>query len=384
MLVILAFFIGFLPMGVLLGFNFVYLFTFLSVLSLMVKFFLLGGKIRIKVVFLFLILLLFLLFNLKYSIAENDFEYIRNQFNLMVFFFLMMTVFLIEPTNSNGLIGKSIVFGYISLTILKLFFIMLMAFSFISIVEFQNLNLKLFGYIPVMQIITGSFVRVQYITDILVIPVMYCYLNNKILKLHNTTNRLLIGIILFCGLIFTFSRYLFLAVFIIIFLYLLFKIKKIKYHHVLVFSIILFCFVFSFYEVIFDFINTRFFSEANNLSDNIRNTQITKIINEIILYPLTGHGIGYYINDYIRSSSTPYSYEAQWLALTMQLGLIGSIYLGFYFLALSFDFSFKKSHKKINVLCILILVLFASFTNPLLFSLGSVGSLLILRELNYE
>ena len=383
MLVILAFFIGFLPMGVLLGFNFVYLFTVLSALSLIVRFFLLGGKIRVKVVFLFLLLLLLLLLNLKYSITENNVEYVRNQFNLIVFFFLIMTVFLIEPTILNGLIGKAVIFGYISLTALKLFFIMLVAFSFISILEFQNLNFKFFGYVPVMQIITGSFVRVQYITDILIIPVMYCYLNNKILKLKNT-NRILIGIILFGGLIFTFSRYLFLAIFIIIFLNLLFKIKKIKLHQVFVFSIIFFCFIFSFYEMIFDFINTRFFSDANNLSDNIRNTQITKIINEISLYPLTGHGIGYYINDYIRSSSTPYSYEAQWLALTMQVGLIGSIYLGFYFLALSFDFSFKKSHNKMNVLYIFILVLFASFTNPLLFSLGSVGSLLILRELNYE
>jgi hypothetical protein len=70
-------------------------------------------------------------------------------------------------------------------------------------------------------------------------------------------------------------------------------------------------------------IEARFLSEANLGGDDVRVEQSTVLFQEFLHTPVLGKGLGSYAPDLVRSESAPYSYENQWLALAMQLGICG-------------------------------------------------------------
>ena len=83
-------------------------------------------------------------------------------------------------------------------------------------------------------------------------------------------------------------------------------------------------------------IQTRFFSNSSTASDQIRSDQIAKLTEGFLESPIIGHGTGTYIQDFTRSETTPFSYEAEYLSFLYQFGIlgfvliIGTTVLGFY------------------------------------------------------
>lgn len=70
-------------------------------------------------------------------------------------------------------------------------------------------------------------------------------------------------------------------------------------------------------------IERRLFSEASYDSDSTRIEQIQALMDSFSLYPILGKGMGSYVDEMIRDPIHRHSYEVQWVAFLMQLGLIG-------------------------------------------------------------
>lgn len=128
----------------------------------------------------------------------------------------------------------------------------------------------------------------------------------------------------------------------------------------------------------FQSLTDRFTGEGSTNSDETRIEQIAELTGQIQLAPYFGYGLGASVPGYLRSQTLPYSYEVQWYALVMQVGLVGVSWLLATILLMVLS---SASDRRAAVCMSLILVLWAlaGFTNPSLTSLGSgVGMALLI------
>ena len=70
-------------------------------------------------------------------------------------------------------------------------------------------------------------------------------------------------------------------------------------------------------------IEFRFFSSFAAESDDVRQMQMRELMKGIKESPVIGHGFGSYIENFIRSSSLPFSYEIEYLSFVYQMGILG-------------------------------------------------------------
>jgi len=125
-------------------------------------------------------------------------------------------------------------------------------------------------------------------------------------------------------------------------------------------------------EAIFTIIHRRFFSNDNYYSDLTRVQQIEALMEQYYEAPYLGQGLGGYVKNMIRDGGLTYSYEVQWVAFLMQLGLFGLtlllipvFYISSKFILCSFD------RVKWSFFGMFLIWLFSGFTNPFLISLAS-------------
>ncbi|WP_394985661.1 hypothetical protein [Cellvibrio sp.] len=69
--------------------------------------------------------------------------------------------------------------------------------------------------------------------------------------------------------------------------------------------------------------NIKLVASYNDLNATIRNNQIQILADQIALSPWLGHGLGYVVKDCIRSSQQPWRFEMTYLAMAMDIGLLG-------------------------------------------------------------
>jgi hypothetical protein len=77
------------------------------------------------------------------------------------------------------------------------------------------------------------------------------------------------------------------------------------------------------FDVLSPVLTTRFSSDQTSDSDLTRIEQSRALLDEIETRPIFGKGIGQHAHDLIRSEQNLYSYELQWMSLTMQMGIVG-------------------------------------------------------------
>jgi hypothetical protein len=119
----------------------------------------------------------------------------------------------------------------------------------------------------------------------------------------------------------------------------------------------------------FDALVARFTSPAVEASDAARVIQIDALLREIARGPLLGRGLGAYAPDVIQRASEPYSYEVQWLAILLQLGVLGTSLLLVPLLGLVVSAARVPDARAATVLmCMTGLWLVSGFTNPYLIS----------------
>lgn len=120
-----------------------------------------------------------------------------------------------------------------------------------------------------------------------------------------------------------------------------------------------------FFKEIVAFIEVRFFSHQNQISDEVRFNQAAVLLDFYKTAPILGHGLGAYTENLIRSPSVPFSYEQQILSLLPKLGLIGASVA---FCYVSYLFWRLLYIRQFYTFVFLALFLVASLFNPYLFS----------------
>jgi hypothetical protein len=119
-------------------------------------------------------------------------------------------------------------------------------------------------------------------------------------------------------------------------------------------------------------LDSRFFSSETVQSDQIRRIQVQALTEALEDMPFLGGGLGSYAKNSIRDTQQPHSYEVQWVALLMQMGVFGWLVL-FALCALIAQTYLTASLDRITLsfFCLYVMWLLGGFTNPFLLSLNS-------------
>lgn len=98
-------------------------------------------------------------------------------------------------------------------------------------------------------------------------------------------------------------------------------------------------------EDLFQSVSNTFLSafDISTSSGDTRVTQVSMLINEWKSSPIFGHGLNSYVEEYTRSSTTPWSYEMVYIAMLSQTGIVGVILFLF-----TVIFVIKKIYKRIK------------------------------------
>lgn len=226
---------------------------------------------------------------------------------------------------------------------------------------------ELFGFDTVTSDIGFGLQRLQFPSDILVPMLVACYQGGKT-KVKD--GFLLLSAI--CVILLSFSRFLFGFYLLCTFVRAIW-IRKADFITMLNVAITVIC-----AAVFFNSLLLRFAGASTDASDQVRVDQIHYLKIGIQHFPLLGTGIGSEAHDYLRSEKTPYFYEAQWYATTMQLGFIGV----FWYAANLLLAVYIPLRANIVPFSLIFAAWVASgFTNPFLTALGSAFglSLLLIR-----
>lgn len=124
-------------------------------------------------------------------------------------------------------------------------------------------------------------------------------------------------------------------------------------------------FIALFFQEIRQFIEIRFFSSQNAISDETRINQIAALFDFFLEAPFLGHGLGAYTDKVIRSSISPFSYELQLLSMLPKFGLLGCVIVISYIGYLFYRFICRRQYFSALYLFVFLI---ASLFNPYLFS----------------
>lgn len=121
--------------------------------------------------------------------------------------------------------------------------------------------------------------------------------------------------------------------------------------------------------------------EGAAVSNTIKLVQISKLLGKWKGSPIIGYGYGSYVPDYLRSKEAPFSYEMQFFALLMKIGVLGMA-IWIFFFVMQFIYILKNNRKSfdhiISWLFLLISIVICVQTNPLLISFTGMSVILFL------
>lgn len=208
--------------------------------------------------------------------------------------------------------------------------------------------------------------RLQFPSDIILIFLIACYVGGR-----NKAIDLLLMLAVTVSIFLSFSRYLFAAFVLCIILrsYRAGKFDTVSRTATVLGVGILLLFSANLAE--------RFSGEGTSTSDDTRTVQVQALTSVIVRHLTFGTGIGSSVNGFTRSNTLPFSYEVEWYAMAMQLGLFGLLwFIGNLIAPLLSSMKFAK--KKAFVVLVFLIWAFAGFTNPYITSLGSAFGFCIL------
>ncbi len=194
---------------------------------------------------------------------------------------------------------------------------------------------KFFDTIPITLEIVPGLIRIQTINDV-VSPFIIYYLLKEYHRFRKY-NYIYISIFLL-SLLFAYSRALWILTLFILMIYAFTSIgQRVKYKAInYIFSFILIMPILAYTGS--DLLSSRFSNQISASSDTTRVTQSTELYNKFSESVVFGHGLGAYVANIIRDEKEPFSYETQWLALLMQIGVLGvslivtAVFFGFFYL----------------------------------------------------
>jgi hypothetical protein len=324
-------------------------------------------KLSYVISFLFIITLL-LFWSLVFIInGFSDLSILSGE--LKDFFVTIVIVFISYFLLINNIIGfddiiYTIVYAVFLLITISTLLIILIVYFGLSFESTFGFIKNLFDVYMMTFDITDNLKRVQ-LPNYIVIPfVVYFIFYSDELNIHFPHYIKYLFILFSLFVIFlTFSRFIWAATLVFIITALLCKRRIFILLLILLGFLILFYYEHSFLTGV---IQSRFFSKAVELSDNIRTLQFDSLINSFYDHYLIGNGIGSYARDYVRGEKYPYSYELQWISFLMKFGVIGMVILLLYILLfLKLCLTNVNRHKGYLLIGITLYFL-GGFTNPYL------------------
>lgn len=224
-----------------------------------------------------------------------------------------------------------------------------------------------------LSIIDGWVTRIGTIVDVLPLSIFpFVYLCS------NREKRIfcIIGVVLYSFV--NFSRvYILQTIFFILLLQIPSQYKEIKIKTICI-AIIIVCFaslgIGMAWDGVSDILYGRFLGDNAESSDYDRLIQFAFLVEGVQDSILWGHGLGSYIQGYVRSVDTPFLYELEYLALAYQTGILGLIYIFMTFVMIIKEFTLKGLNMRVKLLVIfnLVFLLLRPLTNPMLFASSSM------------
>lgn len=255
---------------------------------------------------------------------------------------------------------RPIVYGIVALAVMK---IALIAVTLVLKIDPIQLLGNVFGDDA---LVGGSIAfglsRIEFSSDILGSFVLFALLCPSVsgVRFRRTAIVFFALVLLVSGLL-AFARYIWFLEGFAIFAATIIE-RRIKLLVLAAFAMI--CVAYFYYQELQPVFEQRFFSDQVSDSDLIRMEQSKALVNAIETHPIIGKGLGAHVNAVIRNSEDQYSYELQWLSLTMQFGFAGIVAIFLMIAASARDLLASHHPAKLWLLAMFILWLCSGWTNP--------------------
>jgi len=223
--------------------------------------------------------------------------------------------------------------------------------------------------------------RIGFPADILLPLATFAVLAPSISGMRSTkiVKSILAGILLLSALL-AYSRYNWmLCIVALIFAAIVENVRK----RSIIVVLVLLASLFSFNEAASAIAQARFASNASTVSDEIRAEQFKQLVSAFEDHPFLGIGLGGHVQ-IIRSFTRTYSYELQWIALLMQVGITGTVCILLLIAASAYDLFAARHPAKLWLFLLFVLYLGAAFTNPNLTTSFAGGAFLLFMMFFYR
>lgn len=289
---------------------------------------------------------------------------------MITFLFPLIAFHLLSKNSITPVkIYKVILYSMVFISIAKVFLLVYSAVTGLGFIDITFLLAKYF-HTQIMTMKIAPFIyRFELPSDLAAPLALFILLLGNRLNIDlriSRTIKIVYAVLIVFSIFISYSRYVWaMAVVVVIIAFVLSR-KIRKYSSLLMISFLLSAI---FYHPYLHSLENRFFSHAVSVSDNIRLHELPYLLRYFESSPIFGHGLGAYVPSLIRDPINKYSYEIQWIALLMQIGIIGVTMVCAALFLIVYPFISRGVNKiKIALVILLALWLSASFFNPYLTS----------------
>lgn len=295
----------------------------------------------------------------------SQFKAIMITFLFPLIAFHLLSKNLITPVK----IYKVILYSMVFISIAKVFLLVYSAVTGLGFIDITFLVAKYF-HTQIMTMKISPFIyRFQLPADLAAPLALFILLIGNRLNIDlkiNSIMKIAYTMLIIFSIFISYSRYVW-AMTILVVIIAFMRSRKIRNYSLLIMLIFLLSAIF--YHPYLHSLTERFFSHAVTVSDNIRIHELPYLLRYFESSPIFGHGLGAYVPSLIRDPHNKYSYEIQWVALLMQIGIVGVAAVCIALSLIVYPFVCCGINKtKLALLILLALWLSASFFNPYLTS----------------
>lgn len=270
---------------------------------------------------------------------------------------------------------RAFLYAVLVYSIVKIVIVGLVFTNLVGFAAVRSFFVEVFDYSFVSMLILPGVVRLQFINDVALpfaLMTLFVLRRPVWVPVGPLVSNVMVAAVL-VAIALAFSRWLFFLTVVIAALWLLlYAIRRAKtLLYATAFTSVVLAVGLAFVDLSrpLDALVARFSSPGVEASDAARAIQIEALLAEIARGPLLGMGLGAYAPDVIQRASEPYSYEVQWLAVLLQLGVVGTSLLMVPLLGIVVSGARVPDARAAAVLvCMTGLWLVSGFTNPYLIS----------------
>lgn len=248
---------------------------------------------------------------------------------IMTFLSTLYVVWIFYHCVSNGLLQESFVikaaiYAFMVYSVAKIVTNTLIALEVVQIALLDSAIRQTLGTTFVRSSLIFGLIRINLPPDFGIPIVLFCILTAAKLEIYIPRfMRIACLILMILSVVFAYSRFIWAATFLSVLFSTLIVGRRLFVTFAVMTALIIGAAATN--QAIVEAVENRFFSAAVERSDSIRENQQFALMDSVVRTPLLGKGLATYVPWLVRSKNSPYSYELQILATTMQFGMIGML-----------------------------------------------------------